>query len=162
MYGFKVPLSPWHATRYILMAVPFLIYGLPLWVHRLWQALFLWIGVTALSSWLLVRRLHLGNKALVLVGPRLGVYLSLARPCVLLFAGLRYPHSLGCGAKASLALVNRSLGCLVLGWYERRELVSGSGPHWPLLCFCSNSLYPNLKTSFNIWPSRSLGACLAC
>jgi hypothetical protein len=62
----KVPLSPWHATRYILMAIPFLIHGLPLWVHRLWQALFLWIGITALSSWLLVRRLHLGSKDLAL------------------------------------------------------------------------------------------------
>jgi len=66
LYGMKVPLSPWHATRYILMAIPFLIHGLPLWVHRLWQALFLWIGITALSSWLLVRRLHLGSKDLAL------------------------------------------------------------------------------------------------
>jgi hypothetical protein len=66
LYGMKVPLSPWHATRYILMAIPFLIHGLPLWVHRLWQAL-LWIGITGLSSWLLVRRLHLNNKALALL-----------------------------------------------------------------------------------------------
>jgi len=63
LYGMKVPLSPWHATRYILMAIPFLIHGLPLWAHRLWQAVVLWIGITALSSWLLVRRLHLGRKA---------------------------------------------------------------------------------------------------
>ena len=27
LYGMKVPLSPWHATRYILMAIPFLIRG---------------------------------------------------------------------------------------------------------------------------------------
>jgi hypothetical protein len=67
VYGMKIPLSPWHATRYILMAIPFLIHGLPLWAHRLWQALFLWIGITSLSSWLLVRRLNLGNKALALL-----------------------------------------------------------------------------------------------
>lgn len=63
LYGMRVPLSPWHATRYILLAIPFLIRGLPLWAHRLWQAA-LWIGITVASSWLLVRRLHLGNKAL--------------------------------------------------------------------------------------------------
>ena len=63
LYGMRVPLSPWHATRYILMAIPFLIRGLPLWVHRLWQVL-LWLGITSLSSRLLVRRLHLSNKAL--------------------------------------------------------------------------------------------------
>ena len=51
----------------MLMAIPFLIRGLPLWAHRLWQALFLWIGITSLSSWLLVRRLHLSNKALALL-----------------------------------------------------------------------------------------------
>ncbi len=63
LYGMRVPLSPWHATRYILMAIPFLIRGLPLWAHRLWQVL-LWLGITSLSSWLLVRRLQLSNKAL--------------------------------------------------------------------------------------------------
>ena len=66
LYGMRVPLSPWHATRYILMAIPFLIRGLPLWAHRLWQVL-LWLGITSLSSWLLVRRLHFGNKALALL-----------------------------------------------------------------------------------------------
>ena len=66
LYGMKVPLSPWHATRYILMAIPFLIRGLPLWAHRIWQVL-LWLGITSLSSWLLVRRLHLSNKALTLL-----------------------------------------------------------------------------------------------
>jgi len=66
LYGLRMPLSPWHATRYILMAIPFLIRGLPLWAHRIWQVL-LWLGITSLSSWLLVRRLHFGNKALALL-----------------------------------------------------------------------------------------------
>ena len=40
------------------MSLPFLFQGLPLWSHRLWQAL-LWIGLTATSSILLTRRLSL-------------------------------------------------------------------------------------------------------
>ncbi|MGZ6347088.1 MAG: hypothetical protein ACXWNC_05925, partial [Anaerolineales bacterium] len=38
-------------------AVPFLVKGLPLWADRLWQSL-LWIGLTSLTSWLLVLRLR--------------------------------------------------------------------------------------------------------
>jgi hypothetical protein len=40
------------------MSFPFLFDGLPLWTHRLWQAL-LWIGLTASSSILLARRVSL-------------------------------------------------------------------------------------------------------
>ena len=40
------------------MSLPFLFQGLPLWSHRMWQAL-LWIGLTATSSILLTRRLSL-------------------------------------------------------------------------------------------------------
>lgn len=57
IYGVQLPLSIWHATRYFMQAVPFLIQGLPLWVHRLWQVI-LWLGTTALTSWLLVRRVR--------------------------------------------------------------------------------------------------------
>lgn len=56
LYGVQLPLSIWHATRYFLLSIPFLIKGLPLWAHRLWQA-FLWIGLTGLTSWSLIRRL---------------------------------------------------------------------------------------------------------
>jgi hypothetical protein len=62
----QVPLSPWHPTRYLLLAIPFLVRSLPLWAHRLWQAL-LWIGVTAVSSWLLVRRLRVPRPGLALL-----------------------------------------------------------------------------------------------
>jgi hypothetical protein len=58
LYAVQIPLPYLHPTRYFLMSLPFLYEGLPLWFHRLWQAL-LWIGLTAASSTLLVRRLTL-------------------------------------------------------------------------------------------------------
>jgi hypothetical protein len=69
VYGRQLPLSIWHPSRYILLSIPFLLTGLPLWAHRLWQAL-LWLGLTGLSSWLLVRRLRLKvwTSALLLGG----------------------------------------------------------------------------------------------
>lgn len=57
LYGISVPLSIMHGSRYFLQALPFFINGLPLWVHRLWQVL-LWLGITGLTSWLLVRRVR--------------------------------------------------------------------------------------------------------
>ena len=58
LYETQLPLPFLHPTRYFLMSLPFLFEGLPLWSHRLWQAL-LWIGLTATSSILLTRRLGL-------------------------------------------------------------------------------------------------------
>ncbi|MEW6400359.1 MAG: hypothetical protein AB1649_01095 [Chloroflexota bacterium] len=58
IYGQDLPLPFLHPSRYLLMSIPFLIEGLPLWVHRMWQAL-LWIGLTGTSSILLARRLQL-------------------------------------------------------------------------------------------------------
>ncbi len=57
IYGVQLPLSIWHATRYFLLSIPFLIKGLPLWADRLWQAI-LWLGLTAATSWALIRRLR--------------------------------------------------------------------------------------------------------
>ena len=58
LYETQLPLPFLHPTRYFLMSLPFLFEGLPLWFHRLWQAL-LWIGLTAAASILLARRLSL-------------------------------------------------------------------------------------------------------
>jgi hypothetical protein len=66
LYGIRLELSSVHPSRYLLLAVPFLVNGLPIWVHRLWQAL-LWIGLTAASSYLLVRRLQLKQRGLILL-----------------------------------------------------------------------------------------------
>jgi hypothetical protein len=60
IYGQRFPLSVWHGSRYLMLAIPFLIHDLPIWAARLWQVL-LWIGVTAASSWALVRRLRLAS-----------------------------------------------------------------------------------------------------
>jgi hypothetical protein len=61
VYGFEIPPSVLHPTRYMMQALPFLIEGLPLWFHRLWQVL-LWIGTSALTSILLVRRLSISDR----------------------------------------------------------------------------------------------------
>ncbi|MBK7455266.1 MAG: hypothetical protein IPJ46_16550 [Anaerolineales bacterium] len=60
LYGLNLPLPFLHPSRYLLMSIPFLIDGLPLWFHRMWQAL-LWIGLTSASCVLLTRRLRLNG-----------------------------------------------------------------------------------------------------
>lgn len=60
LYGIDLPFPFLHPTRYMLMSLPFLVNGLPLWAHRLWQSI-LWVGLTAASSILLARRLRLNG-----------------------------------------------------------------------------------------------------
>ena len=69
LYGFEIPPSVLHPSRYLMQAVPFIVDGLPLWAHRLWQVL-LWIGTSVLTSVLLVRRLNVADtlKAWLLTG----------------------------------------------------------------------------------------------
>ena len=57
IYGQTFPPSVLHPTRYLLQSLPFVIGGLPLWFHRLWQVL-LWIGLNALAAGALVKRLR--------------------------------------------------------------------------------------------------------
>ncbi|MBL8062021.1 MAG: hypothetical protein JNK32_03310 [Anaerolineales bacterium] len=54
LYGMKLPLPFLHPSRYLLLSIPFLVDGLPLWFHRFWQAL-LWFGLTLGASWSLAR-----------------------------------------------------------------------------------------------------------
>jgi hypothetical protein len=59
IYGISdVALPALHPTRYMLQSLPFLISGLPLWFHRLWQVL-LWFVTSTAASALFVRRLSL-------------------------------------------------------------------------------------------------------
>lgn len=58
LYGMRLPYPFLHPSRYLLMSLPFLVDGLPLWFHRMWQSL-LWIGLTSASAYLLVRRMSL-------------------------------------------------------------------------------------------------------
>jgi hypothetical protein len=61
LYGIQLPLSFMHPSRYLLMTLPFLIRGLPLWVHRAWQVA-LWLFLTGLGSLGLAKRLHLQDR----------------------------------------------------------------------------------------------------
>ncbi|NWF64280.1 MAG: hypothetical protein HXY38_08240 [Chloroflexi bacterium] len=54
LYGMRLPLPFLHPSRYLLLSIPFLADGLPLWFHRFWQAL-LWFGLTLGSAWSLAR-----------------------------------------------------------------------------------------------------------
>jgi hypothetical protein len=58
VYGADISPSPLHPSRYLMQAVPFLISGLPLWFHRLWQVL-LWFVLSGVTVLLLERRLNL-------------------------------------------------------------------------------------------------------
>ncbi len=58
IYGFSIPLSPLHASRYLLLSLAYLIPDSPLWFHRLWQVI-LWIGMNLATGWALSRRLGL-------------------------------------------------------------------------------------------------------
>lgn len=60
LYGQRIALPPYDASRALLQAIPFMFSELPLWVHRLWQA-FLWIGITVLTAAGLARRLEIGD-----------------------------------------------------------------------------------------------------
>jgi hypothetical protein len=66
IYGERVPLSILHPTRYFLQSVPFLVDGLPIWVHRLWQVL-LWLVMTAVTGILFVRRLRPASRFLAVL-----------------------------------------------------------------------------------------------
>lgn len=63
IYGQAYPLPTLHPTRYLLQSIPFLISGLPLWFHRLWQVL-LWLGLNGVTAWLLARRFCPGKPFL--------------------------------------------------------------------------------------------------
>jgi hypothetical protein len=63
VYGVSVPPSVLHPSRYLMQAIPFLVDGLPLWFHRLWQV-GLWLGANGLAAILLVRRVEIGSRPL--------------------------------------------------------------------------------------------------
>ena len=83
VYGVTLPLSVWHGTRYFLQSIPFVIHGLPIWFHRLWQV-FLWLSITGVSGWLLIHRLKLQKWTTALI---LGVWYFLY-----IFQGAVYYH----------------------------------------------------------------------
>ncbi len=75
IYGFSIPLSPLHPSRYFLLSLAYLIPDSPLWFHRLWQVI-LWIGMNLATGWALSRRLGLRSAALI-IGSTLWAFLFL-------------------------------------------------------------------------------------
>jgi hypothetical protein len=61
IYGFSIPPSVLHPSRYLLQAIPFLIPNSSLWLSRFWQVV-LWVVTAGATSWLLVRKLHLTSR----------------------------------------------------------------------------------------------------
>jgi hypothetical protein len=66
VYGTALPLPVLDASRALLQSIPFLIRGLPLWVHRLWEVL-LWLGFIWAGGWALTRRIKLSSRVLGLL-----------------------------------------------------------------------------------------------
>ncbi|MCB0104149.1 MAG: hypothetical protein KDD74_19030, partial [Anaerolineales bacterium] len=66
LYGMKLPLPFLHPSRYLLLSLPFLVDGLPLWFHRFWQA-FLWFGLTLGAAFSLARFARVTGWKMVLV-----------------------------------------------------------------------------------------------
>jgi hypothetical protein len=61
LYGQTLPLSTLNPTYYLLRGIPFLVNGLPIAFHRLWD-LILWLGITSITSALFARRLNLHDR----------------------------------------------------------------------------------------------------
>jgi hypothetical protein len=87
LYGFSIPPSVLHASRYLLQALPFLIPGSPIWLHRLWQVA-LWVVTAGGAAYLLSRRLSI---------PQLGIrWLFVGWAALFLLQGPVYYHLLVC------------------------------------------------------------------
>ena len=98
LYDAQVSYPFLHPSRYLLMSLPFLIDGLPLWFHRMWQSL-LWLGLTSASAVLLAHRMRLSGwtKILAIVWAFLyflqgAVYYHLQVCVILVLAGVSVKH----------------------------------------------------------------------
>jgi hypothetical protein len=96
IYGIRVPPTVLHPSRYLMQSIPFLLPGSPLWLHRAWQV-FLWIGTSLLTAWVLLRRLKISHPwyrslflvagfIFLLIGP---VYYHLQIPIILILWGFK-------------------------------------------------------------------------
>ena len=94
IYGFTVPPTVLHPSRYLMQSLPFLIPNSPLWLHRLWQVL-LWVVFTGAASYFLARHLKIDDRTkrwalfcwaflFLLIGP---VYYHLLVPLILVLWG---------------------------------------------------------------------------
>jgi hypothetical protein len=94
IYGKAVPWAVLHPSLHLLLAIPFLIPGLPLWLHRAWQV-FLRFGLTAALGMVFSRWLKIESRILrwffalwvfiyLLQGP---IYLHLLVPVIIVLLG---------------------------------------------------------------------------
>lgn len=90
VYGVSVPPSALHPSRYLMQSLPFVVPELPIWFHRLWQAL-LWVGFTWLTAYILAKRLSISNERSKLVSISF-----MAWAFLFLFQGPVYYHLLVC------------------------------------------------------------------
>ncbi len=90
VYGIEVIPSVLHPSRYLLQAIPFIVSGLPLWFHRLWQVL-IWVMTTLFTVYLLSNRLSLPSKKI-----KSALVLFMAWAYLFLFQGPVYYHLLVC------------------------------------------------------------------
>ncbi len=100
LYGMDLALPFLHPSRYMLLSIPFLIDGIPLWLHRFWQA-FLWFGLTLASAFLLARRMKQSAGLTILITAwaflfflQGAVYYHLQVMAILILAGVsvKYPR----------------------------------------------------------------------
>ena len=98
LYNVQVPYPFLHPSRYLLMSLPFLVEGLPLWVHRMWQSL-LWLSLTSASAFVLVRRMRLSGWMYILAVSwtflyflQGAVYYHLQVCVILVLAGVSVKH----------------------------------------------------------------------
>ena len=94
LYGTSVPWPVLHPLLHLLLAIPFLIPGSPLWLHRAWQVL-LRLGLTLAAGAAFSRWLRIEDKILrwffilwvfifLLQGP---IYLHLLLPVIIILLG---------------------------------------------------------------------------
>jgi hypothetical protein len=65
LYGFQIPLSSLHPTRYLLQSMAFLAPGAGIAFHRFWQVA-LWISLSLLTGLALARRFRLASGLTIL------------------------------------------------------------------------------------------------
>jgi len=146
MYGIDLPLSILHPSRYLLQAIPFIIPGLPLWAHRLWQAV-LWIVLTGTSAWLLSHHMKFSSRYLTVMVAVWGfvyflqgaVYYHLQVCIIIILLGYSKKHP----ARTLLAVILSSLwaGISRVNWF----------PVPAMLAIALYLLDESVSASKNIW-----------
>lgn len=132
LYGESIPLSPYHASRYILQSIPFLFQGLGIFEHRLWQFL-LWVGLTSGASLALAFRVIApGKKWLRLLLAawfflfflQVGVYYHLQVMVILVLLGVSNKHPW----RSVLAIVAASLwaGISRVNWFPMPAMLAAA------------------------------------